>query len=165
MKLINLSSILAAAIALAACGPSIMYGPKISEPMRGYEEILEVPGKGKDEIFVNTNEWLVENFEPQDFYMEFQDKEAGKIMGEYTFTFIDGLYACQVRQTIDISIKDERLRLRIISPTYAVTTAIDQEYYDSHRPLVTQQGILKAKSRWEWFRESLNEKLTLTDDW
>lgn len=152
-------------VLISACGPAIMYGPEAPEPMRSYEKIMAIRGKSKNEIFVTTNEWLVETFEPGEFYLEFQDKEGGKIMGQYVYTYLDGLYACEVSQTVDISIKEEKIRLQIFSPTYAVTTAIDQEYYGTHRPLTTEKGLTRAKSNWEWFEHSLYEKLTAVDEW
>ncbi|WP_107822016.1 DUF4468 domain-containing protein [Mangrovibacterium marinum] len=46
------------------------------------EQVIEVPGT-KDELYVKANEWMVRSFNNAKSVIQFQDKEAGKIMGKY----------------------------------------------------------------------------------
>ncbi|MDR1594292.1 MAG: DUF4468 domain-containing protein [Prevotellaceae bacterium] len=47
-----------------------------------YKRIITVQDKNKDEIYILSNCWLVESFVSAESVIEFQDKEAGKIIGK-----------------------------------------------------------------------------------
>src|SRR5690625_7103367 len=67
----------------------------------------------KDDLYIRTNGWFVETFNSPESVIEFQDKEAGKIMGKYVYTYSEGVYTYAVRQTISIDIREGRLRMSI----------------------------------------------------
>src|SRR5690625_5187989 len=93
---------------LSSCGT--MMGAKVDESERSIDEIVEAPGMKKDALYIRANGWFVETFNSPESVIEFQDKEAGKIMGKYVYTYSEGVYTYAVRQTISIDIREGRLR-------------------------------------------------------
>lgn len=93
----------------------------VTVPKNG--EIIEIPGT-KSELFVKSNQWMVRMFKDAKSVIQFQDKEAGKIMGKYLMNSISsggggfGLYSTPVSTTdiyslITISIKDNATKIDI----------------------------------------------------
>src|SRR5574344_2909153 len=70
-----------------ASGCATMMGAKATPEMRTYKRIIEIPGQTKDQIYIRANSWFVETFNSAESGIEFQDKEAGKIMGNYVFSY------------------------------------------------------------------------------
>jgi hypothetical protein len=72
---------------LYACGT--MMGAKAPEEARRFEKVIDVPGFSKSDLYVKANAWFVETFNSAESVIEFQDKEAGKIMGKYVFSYYE----------------------------------------------------------------------------
>lgn len=51
------------------------------------ENIVEVPGKTKDQIFTATKTWIAQSFVSGKAVIESEDKEAGRIIGNAAITF------------------------------------------------------------------------------
>src|SRR5690625_6988668 len=111
---------------LSSCGT--MMGAKADESERSIDEIIEAPGMKKDDLYIRTNGWFVETFNSPESVIEFQDKEAGKIMGKYVYTYSEGVYTYTVRQTISIDIRVGRVRMSIREP-YVKTTGCERDVY------------------------------------
>lgn len=82
-------------------------------------EIIDVPGT-KDELYIRANQWMVRHFKSAKSVIQFQDKEAGKIMGKYLMNTIDLEKAMNnlpitndVYTLITISVKDNATRIDI----------------------------------------------------
>ena len=80
--------------------------------------IIETRGT-KDELYIKANQWMVKTFNNAKSVIQFQDKEAGKIMGKYlmnSITWGGGLYASNssdVYSLITISVKDNATKIEI----------------------------------------------------
>jgi len=60
----------------------------VSVPLAdNYEQIIEVPGASKEELYSRVNSWFVETFNSAESIIEFQDKEIGKVMGKYVWSY------------------------------------------------------------------------------
>lgn len=155
-----------AIILLIASGCATMMGAKATPEMRTYERIIETPGQTKDEIYIKANSWFVETFNSAESVIEFQDKEAGKIMGKYVFSYTEGVYTHIVKQTVDISIKDEKVRVIINNPLYKTTSGLGETYYNAtYSPLETQKGVDRARAEWIDLITSLENYLQKNDEW
>ncbi|WP_233248578.1 DUF4468 domain-containing protein, partial [Desulfonatronum sp. SC1] len=69
-----------------------MMGTTAPEEARRYERIIEVPNHTKSEIYVKANAWFVETFNSAENVIEFNDRESGRVMGKYVFTYNEGVY-------------------------------------------------------------------------
>jgi hypothetical protein len=155
-----------AVLFLLATGCATMMGTKATPEMRTYERIIEVPGQTKDRIYIKANSWFVETFNSAESVIEFQDKEAGKIMGKYVFSYAEGVYTYSVKQTVDISIKDDKVRVIINNPLYKITSGMGETYYNAtYRPLETQKGVERARTEWTELTTSLDNYLQKDDEW
>jgi hypothetical protein len=72
---------------LYSCGT--MMGVKASDEARRFEKVIDVSNLSKSDIYIKANAWFVETFNSAESVIEFQDKEAGKIMGKVCF-FLHG---------------------------------------------------------------------------
>ena len=73
--------------------------------------VLEVSGT-KNELFIKANEWMVRSFKDAKSVIQFQDKEAGKIMGKYlmhSYSTTD----TDVYSLITIEVKDNATKIDI----------------------------------------------------
>ncbi|MCX6238091.1 MAG: DUF4468 domain-containing protein [Bacteroidia bacterium] len=79
-------------------------------------EIIDVSGT-KNDLYVSANLWMVRTFGSAKSVIQFQDKEAGKIMGRYLMrsfgVVIKGASAIDVYSLITISVKDNATRIDI----------------------------------------------------
>ncbi len=149
-----------------AMGCATMMGPKATPEMKTFEKIIEIVNQNKDQIYIRANGWFVETFNSAESVIEFQDKEAGKIMGKYVFSYSEGVYTYSVIQTVDISIKDNKLRIVINNPLYKTTSGMGERYPNAtYDPLETQKGIERARSEWSKLTASLEDYLQKKDDW
>lgn len=143
-----------------------MMGAAAPEEARRYERVVEVPNHTKSEIYVKANAWFVETFNSAESVIEFQDRESGRIMGKYVFTYNEGVYTHAVRQTISLDCRDNRVRIVINDPYFKTTHGMGQYYPNAqYSPLKTQAGVDKAKIRWEDLSNSLEKYLQTDDSW
>jgi len=70
-------------------------------------DIIEVKGS-KNELYIKSNEWMVRNFNNAKSVIQFQDKEAGKIMGKYRMNSGPELFSL-----ISIIVKDNAVKIEI----------------------------------------------------
>lgn len=87
-----------------------------------FERIEENLDKSQENLYILSNQWLVDNFNNAESVIEFQDKENGIILGKYSyktrvvqslgFSTID-----YVKSTIKIHIKDNAVKITISDPS------------------------------------------------
>ena len=145
-----------------------MMGEKAAPELRKYENVVEVDSVLKDDLYVSVNSWFVETFNSAESVIEYQDKEAGKVMGKYVFNYTEGIYFYSVKQTISIDVKDNRYRIVINDPYFKTTgDALNGTYPErrEYRILDTMAGVTKARSEWLKLEESLTSYLGNTSDW
>lgn len=99
---------------LSSCTPiKYVTTPKVSE-------IIEVPGT-KDELYIRANQWMVRTFKSAKSVIQYQDKEAGKIMGKCILqsiklppkTLIELPNPVDIYSLITISVKENATRIDI----------------------------------------------------
>ena len=162
---ISMISIFAFALVLFT-GCATMMGVKAPPEMRTFEKIIEIPNQTKSYLYIKANSWFVETFNSAESVIEFQDKEAGKIMGKYIFSYAEGVYTYNVRQIVDIAIKDNKIKIVINNPLFKATSGMGETYTNtSYRPLETQKGIDRARVEWNNLANSLEEYLKKNDEW
>ncbi len=129
------------------------------EELATYEKIVDVPGKSQSEIYILANKWMVENFNSAESVIEFQDKEAGEIAGSFTVShfmytsfFTDAVEI--VEQNLTVSIKDERVRVRVFNPIGK------NKYGVGAFPIKSEKDLQELRVKWEaLIAESLEEYL------
>lgn len=164
LQLTLLASILVIILTTSGCG--MMMGAKASPEMRSFEQIIEITGMPKNKIYIKTNSWFVETFNSAESVIEFSDKDAGKIMGKYVFNYSDGVYTYSVKQTVDISIKDDKVRVIIKNPFYKLTSGMGETYHSAqYTKLETQKGIDRARKEWSELITSLENYLMSDNEW
>jgi hypothetical protein len=149
------------------CACATIMGARVSDEERRFEKVIDIPHLSQNDIYVKANAWFVETFRSAKSVIQFQDKENGKIMGNYVFDYGEGVYTYDVRQTISIDVKDKRIRIIINDPYFKVTSGLGQQYHDTaYKPLATRAGIDRATKEWNELSNSLSLYLnTKNDEW
>lgn len=151
---------------LLLIGCATMMGAEAPSEMRTMEKIIKIPNTSQDEIYIKSNSWFVETFNSAESVIQFQDKESGKIMGKYIFSYNEGLYSYKAKQTINIDIKEGKIRIIINDPYYKTISGGGQTYQNtSYLPLKTQKGIDRVRIEWESLIDSLEEYLQTDSSW
>lgn len=109
--LFNLS-LLALVSILCSCATT----PPIPEEEKTFSSVIQVQGKNKDELYTSANIWFVDIFNNAESVIQFSDKEAGKIAGKYYQQLTVGMSFYDSFQTIQVDIKDEKVRFTIRNP-------------------------------------------------
>ena len=78
IKSLMLSILLATSLLQSCMMPATMTVAKVID-------VAIAPETSKDELFVRSNTWMVENFNNAESVIQFSDKEAGIVAGKYTF--------------------------------------------------------------------------------
>lgn len=144
---------------------STMMGTPADEELKSYEEILEYDGKGSADLYVLINEWFVDNFNSAESVIEFQDKEAGKIAGKYVFNYNEGVYVMQIKQTVSIDIRENKIRVTFKNPYYRALSGMGQSYNNAFVPLKTQAGVDRARQEWKLLVKSMDEFISGSKEW
>lgn len=98
--------ILGIAALLASCATAPAAGPTATE------RIIEVQ-KSKSEIFVASMDWIAKTFVSAKAVIEYQDKEAGKIVGHGSALVNYAVIPADTHFTFTIDIKDSKARISI----------------------------------------------------
>ena len=149
-------------------GCAALNGPKAPESDKSIENIINLDGKSQDDIYISANGWFVDNFNSAESVIQFQDKEAGKIMGKYIFELQESTYFFRIKSTISIDIKDNKARVKIYDPMVAVVgDALNGIYPEapSYKSEITVPVMAKAKIRWSELLADLEKNLNKKSDW
>lgn len=158
-KLITLSTlIITLTFFLTSC--AMLRGPKADPKYRTHQEIISIPDKTKDEIYIKANGWFVENFTSAESVIEFQDKEDGKVMGKYTFEYSEKGYLYRIKQVVDIDVKDEKVKVRMTDPYYALVGGTGNYYI-----LETTKALNEVRKTWFILIDDLKDYLDKDTDW
>ena len=146
-----------------------MFAVDATKEMKTYEELFDVPNKSKNDLYVNANTWFVNTFNSAESVIEYQDKEAGKIMGKYIFETIDGIHHYNIKQTIAIDIKDGRVKVNIMDAYYQGSgDNLNGRYYPSREFVALNSKKIYeqvVKPKWKTLIESLKISLNKKTDW
>ena len=91
-----------------------------------YEEVVEVPGLSKDELYDKLRRFVVINYNSANNVIQLDDKDSGNIIVKgllpYNINWM-GVSSYNSRHTLDIKVKDGRYKYKI--------TSYGMEQYDS----------------------------------
>ena len=125
------------------------YGKPATDEDLTLEEIIEIPGESQSELYIKCNEWFVNSFGSAEDVIQFQDKEAGKIMGKFTSQVRLSVYNYLCRTTISIDVKDEKVRVIFSDPMQKlITDNFGNRYNHGYQPLRNKDGMMKLQSTW-----------------
>jgi len=89
----------------------------IADADRTFERIVEAPGYSKEQIFNGTKIWIAENFKSAKAVLEYENKDAGTIIGNGIISYPCSGLDCiakadwKVPFTMRVDIKDQKFRL------------------------------------------------------
>lgn len=139
----------------------------VSPEMRHFEKIISLPNQTKEALYTKINIWFAETFHDAKTVIEFQDEEAGKIMGNYFFTYSIGTrYKGYIKQAISIDIKDQKVRIKISDPYLkrnGSTARGPKGAIQNYTPLTKYKDFQRANTQWEELATSLNTFLAKDD--
>ena len=76
--------------------------------------VVEVENMSKDEIFIKSMEWFSRTFKESKSVIDYQDKEAGKIMGNGAIThYFSMIVNGQVKFSVKIEVRENRSRITL----------------------------------------------------
>jgi hypothetical protein len=104
----------------------------------------------KDEIFDGSLQFIAENFTSAKSVIEYQDRDAGRIIGNGSTKVSDGLMDRDATFTMVIDIKDNRYRVSFRSLQYKAGTAIPWgpiEYKTPYDDIAAQLNSLADRLR------------------
>lgn len=133
------------------------------------EKIIKIE-QLKEDLWVKTNQWFVETFNNAESVIQFQDKEAGKMVGKYVYSYgvISG-YTSQynIKSIISIDVRDAEVRIQIYDPYYSKTYA--SGYSTRTTQYIPANGIKmvdeKIKPEWKKLITDLENRLNEDDTW
>ncbi len=139
-----------------------LFSPKATEEQKRMEKILSFEQKNKEELYIQTNAWFVKIFRSAESVIEFQDKEAGKIMGKYVFSLYDGIYKFNIKQVLSIDIKDEKIRIILSNPAKKlISNDVNYDYVT----VKSQKLMEKIRLEWEKLIQSLITSIDNETNW
>lgn len=89
----------------------------VSESDMTFDRVVESKGSSKDVIYESTKMWIAENFRSAKAVLEYEDKEAGKIIGNGSIKYPCSGLDCVAKDdwrvlfTMKVEAKDERFRM------------------------------------------------------
>ena len=142
---------------------------------RTFHRIVEVKGSDKDAIYESSKRWIAHTFNSAKAVIEYQDREAGKIIGNGAIQYPCSGLECiakgdwKILFTMSIDAKDERFRmtfsnLQLTWPPQYTTPA----RAGFKGPLSTQGDLDAVKPVLLAFGDSMAEfikKPAVSDDW
>jgi hypothetical protein len=108
---------------------------------------------------------MVSTFVSSEDVIEYQDKEAGEIAGKYVFSYAEGVHTYDVRQQVNISVRDGRYRFRIEKPMIRMASSFgDTMTNTSYAPLETKAAVERARQEWKQLKDDLDQAIRQSDD-
>jgi hypothetical protein len=147
------------------------------ESEKTFERIVDAPGFSKDKIFESTKIWVAQNFRSAKAVMEYENKEAGRIIGNGVIDYPCSGMEClgksnwKVLFTMQVDIKEQKFKLTFtnlvlsVPPTYNGTFGVQSGFerpvwqkgdFNSIRPVLLKFGdrlaasIQNTKARENW---------------
>jgi len=154
-------------LGIGISGCTTMPGPAADPAMRSFEKVASFEGVSKNALYIKVNEWFVKTFNSAESVIEFQDKEAGVVMGKYIYDYVESQFHHFVHQTMKVEVKEGKLKMSITDPSYTTTSAyVSGGDHTSRKPLVTQKGLVVAQHKWLELFEDLNSYINSgNSDW
>lgn len=142
-----------------------------------FREVIDVPGKTKDQIFVIARSWTSKIFNDADKAIDYEDKEAGVVSGKVRLAVFTKAMVGSVQSTVDLSfkieVKDEKLRYTFTNfshrgfPSYPINHGAFEDFYFSQKGLYKKNLITflsQTKDNIDAAIKMLNDDLINQDD-
>jgi hypothetical protein len=145
-----------------------MYGPKASADQKQFEKIIDIQKKSKNDLYVSANTWFVDTFNSAGSVIQYQDKDAGKIMGKYSFSFQESMYRYNIKQTLALDVKDGKVRVRIYDPEFAIIgDSLNGTYarVPQYSSDLTEETMKTTKAHWLLLSSNLESALNKDASW
>lgn len=171
----NVLFVLFVAASLSSCAVQ----QALPEDLTTHELIFDFPGSDKATLYHRANSWLAETFVSAETVIDYQDKEAGRIIGKFTSRARQGNNVGDTRQTVAIDVKDEMARIRFSNPQFRPTYnslaagfGILAGDYDAgsihgakYRPVHKAKTMEDIKEQWNTLVSDYRVYLSTPDDW
>ncbi len=94
-----------------------------------FQEVVELPGKSKDEIYAGARVWMSEHFVKSKEVIDYESKEDGIISGRFVGSYYRALVHVDFYVHIKLEMKDEKLRFTLFDiSNYAYGTPAEKEF-------------------------------------
>jgi hypothetical protein len=123
-----------------------------------FEKVFEttVP---KDKVYDKCMQWISHNFKSAKAVIEYQDKDAGKIIGNGSTSFTRSIVEIPLTFTMEISIKDGKYRL-----VFDNLIALWGEYHNNPRPIQGTATVAQVHAKFAAMCDNLNAYVNKADD-
>lgn len=138
-------------IFLQSCSSSFTGTPVQVEPMT---KVIQVPDKGKNELYVSANNWMAETFNSAKSVIQFKDKESGVVTGRYLlkpgYTYRNYQYIeteeGSAYAIIKIQVKDGASKITVDPQEFTERTSdmLNDYYKFSRQDAIRESGKLMA---------------------
>lgn len=160
--------LLTVAVLLFGASKAVSQSKTAEQRVTKMQEVIEVPNTAKDDIFLKANAWAVKYFVSAGSVIEYSDKDAGTIMGNYIIKYTRNLDSYSSSQAFFIEARDGRVRITIEDPyeRYHGTSVFISK--NGRKMKVGDAGLSKVNDSWKKTIESLRTELlesTNDDNW
>lgn len=128
----------------------------INQSLLEFNDVIEIQGRSKSDLYIQANTWFVESFESSESVIEFSDKEAGRIIGKYVFTYGKSF----IRSIIQVDVKDGACRVTFKSPLIR-NESRDVDYREPR----TNKSLELINDKWKELANDLAEYLSSASNW
>jgi hypothetical protein len=137
-----------------------------------FEKIFDAPGYSKDQIFERSKIWIAENFKSAKAVVEYENKEAGTIIGNGVIPYPCSGFECigtggwKAHFTMRVDIKDQRFRLTFSNLRLSWPPAPGRTSYDG--PIGSENSLGKVRDALLPFGDQMLAsfgKATKKDNW
>lgn len=139
------------------CGCAGTY-EKITPEQARFEKIYQtnIP---KDKIYEKCLQWIAQYFKSAKAVLEYQDKEAGKIIGNGTTNILNVMVEIPVTFTMEITIKEGKFRI-----VFDNLIALWGEYHNQPQPIQGTKNVEDIHAKFADMCERLNDFINKNDD-
>lgn len=125
------------------------------------ERIIEVQ-KSKSEIFVASMDWIAKTFVSAKAVIEYQDKEAGKIVGHGVALVNYAILPVDTHFTLTIDVKDGKARISIQSVYLEISSGGMVSRNNADAAMVGRFMVLKGNAIFDNYAAAITSK---TSEW
>ncbi len=152
-------------LGLTSCASFIV--PENEDELSTIERVIEVPEHSQDELYVMTHAWLSEEFRSSGSVINFRDRDSGKIVGDYTYTYYKLTTPYKTNQTLNISTRDNQIKIKLANPmyTYREDVVYGIETWSSPRPVRSAGDLETLRAQWNKFIDGLETFIESETNW
>jgi len=130
------------------------------------QEVLDIPGMSKEQIFNKSNQWLAEKFGSANAIIQYKDLKEGKIIGKIITPVSKFLVTFNFNTTLLIDIKDNKSRLSFEAHDVTIVTSGE---VPTTRPIYGESEAEMAQDSFKPVKDSYSDymlgKAKKADNW